>query len=71
MIKFVFDEEMIDDALKANGWSAGWNSNEWSHEDENADYCSYTTKEAFTKLLNKCNLIPRNVENCWEALQND
>ena len=38
MIKFVFDEEMIDDALKANGWNAGWNSDEWSHKDDNADW---------------------------------
>ena len=65
MIKFIFDEKMIDEALKANGWSSGWNSDEWCHKEDNADYSSYTTKEAFAKLLNKCSLIPRNVENCW------
>lgn len=46
MIKFTFDEEMIDTALMANGWSAGWNSTDWSHKDDNPDYVSYTKKRS-------------------------
>ena len=38
MIKFIFDEKMIDEALKANGWSSGWNSADWCHETDNPDY---------------------------------
>ena len=67
MTKFIFDEEMIGEALKANGWSSGWNSQMWVHENENPDYSSHTTKEAFAKLLYKCNLVPENVERCWEV----
>ena len=65
MIKFIFDEEMIDTALMANGWSVGWYPTDWCHERDDPDYVSYSKKEAFTKLLNECNLIPRDVENCW------
>jgi hypothetical protein len=65
MIKFTFDEEMIDTALMSNGWSAGWNCTDWCYERDDPDYVGYSKKEAFTKLLNECNLIPRDVENCW------
>ena len=58
---------MISEALKANGWSNGWNNQMWVHENENPDYSSHTTKEAFAKLLYKCNLVPENVERCWEV----
>jgi hypothetical protein len=62
---FCFDEEMIETALIANGWETGWNSEMWVHKSENADYVSYSKKEAFAKLLYKCNLVPENVEWCW------
>ena len=67
-LTFCFDEEMIEDALIANYWENGWNSEMWVHKSHNADYVSYSKKEAFAELLYKCNLIsgPENVEECWK-----
>ena len=65
-LTFCFDEEMIETALIANGWENGWNSEMWVHKSENVDYVSYSKKEAFAKLLYKCNLVPENVEECWK-----
>ena len=65
-LTFCFDDEMIETALKANGWNAGWNSGDWVHNSENADYVSYSKEEAFAKLLYKSNLVPKNVEGCWK-----
>ena len=59
---FCFDNEMIETALIANGWSRGWNSKMWVPDDENPDWSSYSKKEAFIKLLCKCNLISKNVK---------
>ena len=64
-IIFCFDEKMIKTALEANGWSAGWKSDYWVHTTQNADYEQSTTKEAFTQLLYKSNLISK------EVLKND
>jgi hypothetical protein len=61
-LTFCFDEEMIETALIANGWGTGWNSEMWVHENEAVYYASYSKKEAFAKLLYKCNLVPENVE---------
>jgi hypothetical protein len=64
-LTFCFDEEMIETALIANGWETGWNSEMWVHKNESVYYASYSKKEAFAKLLYKCNLVPKNVEECW------
>lgn len=64
-LTFCFDDEMIETALIANGWSIGWNSKEWMHESDSQYYASYSKKEAFAKLLYESNLVPENVERCW------
>ena len=46
-LTFCFDEEMIEDALIANYWENGWNSEMWTHKSQNADYVSLSKKEAF------------------------
>lgn len=65
-LTFCFNDEMIDTALRANGWSEGWNDEYWVHESyESADYGGARKKEAFVKMLYDKNLIPKNVEMCW------
>ena len=41
-LTFCFSDEMIDTALRANGWSEGWTDEYWVHEsNEYADYGGY------------------------------
>jgi hypothetical protein len=65
-VNFKFDDEMIDAALKANGWNDLWHPDNWVHESsENPDWSGVSKKRAFEILLMKKNLIPRNVDKCW------
>lgn len=63
---FSINEQMIDSALRANGWNDLWHPDNWVHESSsNPDLAGVSKKEAFEILLRKCNLIPYNVEQCW------
>ena len=65
-LTFCFSDEMIDTALRANGWSEGWTDEYWVHEsNEYADHATDSKKQAFAKMLYDKNLIPKNVEMCW------
>lgn len=64
-MKFSFTEEMMIDALKANGWGYGWAGDDWVSSTMNADHGGLTLKEAFAALLFSSNLIPNDVSNCW------
>ena len=63
---FSFNEQMIETALRANGWNYLWHPNNWVHESAtNPDWAGVSKKEAFETLLRKSNLIPRNVDKFW------
>ncbi len=63
---FSFNEQMIDDVLRANGWKHLWHPNNWVHESaSNPDLTGVSKKEAFETLLRKNNLIPQNVDKVW------
>lgn len=63
---FSFNEQMIETALRANGWNDLWHPNNWVHESAtNPDWAGVSKKEAFETLLRKSNLIPRNVDKFW------
>ena len=65
-MKFTFDEEMIHNALEANGWNDLWHPDNWVHSSNtNPDRSGVTKKQAFQELLYRNNLIPRNVDKCW------
>jgi len=66
-MSFSFDDEMIDVALRANGWSDLWNPDNWVHDShENKDWSGVSKREAFEILLCSKNLIPRDKnEKCW------
>ena len=47
-MKFTFDEEMIDTALRSNGWSDLWHPDHWVHESAtNPDWAGVSRKQAF------------------------
>lgn len=63
---FTFDDDMIDTALRANGWYDLWHPDNWVHESAtNPDWAGISKKDAFEQLLYKSNLIPKDVEKCW------
>ncbi len=63
---FSINEQMIETALRANGWNDLWDSDNWVHESAiNPDNAGVSKKRAFEILLRECNLIPLNVEQCW------
>ena len=65
-MKFTFDEEMIDSALRTNGWSDFWHPDNWVHESaSNPDWAGVSKKQAFEILLNKLNLISEKVDKYW------
>ena len=65
-MKFTFNEEMIDNALRANGWKDLWHPDNWVHESaNNPDWAGVSKKQAFEILLRKSNLVPKNVEEFW------
>lgn len=65
-MKFTIDEQMIENALRANGWNDLWHPDNWVHESSNnPDWAGVSKKKAFETLLRKNNLISRNVDNCW------
>lgn len=67
MTAFQFDNEMIQKALKANGWYNHWHPDNWVHEsDRNPDWNGTNMKDAFERLLRSKNLIPSNIETCWK-----
>ena len=67
MISFTFDDEMIDVALRANGWYDHWHSDNWvPASSKNPDWGGMSKKKAFESLLHSKNLIPRDKnEKCW------
>ena len=67
MISFTFDEEMIETALRANGWYGHWHPDNWVHSSsKNPDWGGMSKKQAFEQLLYESNLIPRDKnEKCW------
>ena len=56
---FTFTDEMIRAALIAHGWFPGWNQMNWVPPGANADYCDYTTEQAFRSLLDERNLVDK------------
>lgn len=66
---FSFNEQMIEDALRANGWNDLWNADNWVHESaSNPDWAGVSKKQAFETLLRNNNLMflkPRNTDKCW------
>jgi hypothetical protein len=63
---FSFNEQIIETALRANGWNDLWHPNNWVHESAtNPDWAGVSKKEAFETLLRKSNLISRNVDKFW------
>jgi hypothetical protein len=68
MMSFVFDHEMIHKALLANGWYNHWHPDNWVHQmDSNPDWSGVNMKTAFERLLKSKNLIPANVNDCWQS----
>ena len=66
-MKFCFDLESIEVALRANGWSDAWHPNNWVHESsDNPDTSGTTMMKAFEILLWEKNLTPRNVDKFWD-----
>lgn len=56
--EFVFTDEMIRAALRANGWRDLWHPDNWVHESHtNPDWSGDTPINCFKKLLSKNNLI--------------
>lgn len=63
---FTINEQMIETALRANGWNDLWHLNNWVHEStSHPDWAGVSKKEAFETLLRKNNLISQNVDKCW------
>lgn len=60
-MKFTFDDEMIEIALRANGYTTAWHDENWIHESSsNPDWSGMSREMAFEKLLHSKNLVPRN-----------
>jgi hypothetical protein len=57
MAGFNFDEQMMADALEANGWVNVWDIY-WTQRDE-PGWGALALDEAFQTLLDKKNLLPK------------
>lgn len=53
---FTFDEDMIIQALEANGWRNVWDI--YWVQDRGAGFCGLTTEDAFIALLREKTLLP-------------
>ena len=55
---FVFTEDMMIQALEANGWNTLWHEDNWVHKNmTDPDHGGVGIEDAFKILLRKCNLI--------------
>ncbi len=66
-LQFVFNREMMETALRANGWTNGWAGDDWVSQSMNADRGGMELKEAFEAMLYGKNLIGKDVKNCWKT----
>lgn len=70
VMKFTFDDKMIDIALRVNGWSDLWHPDNWVHySSKNPDYAGVSKKKAFETLLYDSNLVGDGrsspLDECW------
>lgn len=66
MLTFTYDEDMMSKCLCANGWSNGWDSTRWVHNDMKPDYGDYSLKEAFEYLMVSKNVYGKQWNYGWE-----
>jgi len=63
---FTYDEDMMADCLRANGWSERWAEGNWAPDNIQSDYCGFDLKEAFSMLLTSKNLYGEQWEKMWK-----
>lgn len=67
-MKFCFDEEAMEAALRANGWDTLWHNNNWVYnfnENPDPDHAGVSLKQAFAILMHENNLAPANPRYYW------
>lgn len=64
---FEFDEQMMTICLLANGWTAGWKTQQWVRPGETEEaFGGFSIKEAFTRLLLDANVYSHSFDNGWK-----
>lgn len=56
-MNLVITKEMMEEALKANGWNQCWTSSDWVHEDWVDQDHGIDLKTAFAVLLQQSNIL--------------